>query len=1857
MLDHQGASVLLRLAGSTKAQLHHRRAYLAKPLWQRLTFLFITLVCLLVLIGDFASLKVQADSANPTPVTTVDAASYQSLLAPNSIAAAFGTQLATGTAVATDADPNTPGIQLPTTLNGTTVEVNGVRAGLFFVSANQINYLIPPSTAPGLATVVVRSGDGVVSQGTLTVVNNAPKIFTASQTGAGAPAALVTPDGISYSLTGNPDGSTRPVPAGQVLVLFGTGFRNAAPGSVGVLIGGISSAVAYAGPQPDFVGLDQINVTIPESLAGRGVVDVVVTVGATASNTVNLEIAGASGSTPPTVSGFDVTEALAGQTITIQGSNFSPTPSQNTVRIGAMEAQVTQASATQLSVLLPYGVSTGKVKVQTAQGQGESAANLSIRTSISGTIQSTLGAALQGVTVRLSGTSKLATTNAQGLFLLSDVPPGAAVLEVDGSTVGATPPYPAIVLKMIVQANRDNQIAQPISLQQSSGSSGNVGGSGGSSAQYTLTRAERQKRPAVTITTDGVTLDIPGTATFPNGSTSGTVTVTVLQRDRFPVPLPPRVYSSTFVQITPFETIFSPPASLTLPNSDNIPANSLVDVYAYDTSITPSGFTKRGTGQVSSDGRSIFVSGVVDKASIWSAVPSQIQWTVVKGKVVNANDQPVRHAQAIVRGRNAFTDGNGAFSISDVLAKANETLTVEATHLAPGGIVLKASASGTAVVGGVTDVGTIKLPAAPQLLLALNPQAVALTMGASASLQLAATLPAPAGGYLVNLSSSDANVVRTDVSSVTIPEGKLTAEVSITGVGGGKATITATLADNSAKATASALVTRPAPALSSLSPASGPPFTQITINGSGFSPLPRQNLVSFEQNGQIIIAPPDSLKAIGTTAPTGLLATVPPLLPGNVQVFVVTLDANGVPSAPSNKLPFTVLGPPTIASITPNPAAVGSEVTITGTNFSPIKEENTVLFSIPRLSVPGTNKPIFARGLITSATTTELKVRVPGYAGSGPVIVVRNPKYGLHIDAGITLLDTLGGVPSALFLNFQVRPAPNFMALDAILTNGYPFSHTNSLAATSSRLVAANPGSGEVLIYDISGTNAAAPQLLASLSFTNQPPIEVAAAGNLALASLGPAYGIPTEDRSIQVNDPAADIIDLNTKTKAGTLVIPGPVTFDSRAALSGTTALVATGGTLYIFNVANPSMPVQLGSLSLGTADSTYFSALATNGTLALLAFNGKLAVIDISSPSAPVLKSTIADFRAVNTGTIPFDSDYLEITALTLSGSIAFAAVESRIVSLDLTNPAAPRLLGSGGFSFEAQSLAINGTILVVGSGTEGVALLDISDPAQPFTLSFYDTPGGDPGVVGVASVGNYIYTNEAFAYFNPDPQAPGGLISTIQFAGTPSTPRPIGGLAQSDWVTAGEILTLRGFNLGYKPSDLSVTIGGQTAPVLYANSTSIIETTNQTELTVQVPANLQPSPTPYQVDVNVASDGNLTEMITIVQEAALKRTRSFHTGISGAEAIVRIGSTPYIAVAHDFGGLSLINTETSEIASRLTAGQLRNAAFIQQIGYAQIGSVDYLVVFGFHPTAHTPGIVMINLSNPAKPYVVSDVAIALPASTLPRQAQRASAGNYRLQQNPGSGPDFGFFISRMVTAGTRAYAHTDRLLIFDLSNPAAPVLKGTFAPQTATNEPERTSGVALTGTATLALTTFEGSIYYLNATDPANIQVLGKYVAPPPQPSMPPALFHGPVLFVNATTVVAASISDGGLYFVDFATPANPSLVSKLQAPAFDFALDSQNNLLLMANESGNPFVSPDPANGDFVVVDIKNLSTPRLVTSLITPGSGRSVVMMGPNLYALADGADSPVGLHLISVDPAKFPPPPQIDAVELRTRQR
>jgi uncharacterized protein (TIGR03437 family) len=54
------------------------------------------------------------------------------------------------------------------------------------------------------------------------------------------------------------------------------------------IIGGTIASVLYAGTQGDYAGLDQANISLPRSLAGRGAVDLTLSADGNNSNAVSI---------------------------------------------------------------------------------------------------------------------------------------------------------------------------------------------------------------------------------------------------------------------------------------------------------------------------------------------------------------------------------------------------------------------------------------------------------------------------------------------------------------------------------------------------------------------------------------------------------------------------------------------------------------------------------------------------------------------------------------------------------------------------------------------------------------------------------------------------------------------------------------------------------------------------------------------------------------------------------------------------------------------------------------------------------------------------------------------------------------------------------------------------------------------------------------------------------------------------------------------------------------------------------------------------------------------------------------------------------------------------------------------------------------------------------------------------------------------------------------------------------------------------------------------------------------------------------------------------------------------------------
>jgi uncharacterized protein (TIGR03437 family) len=199
-------------------------------------------------------------------------------VAPGLIISIFGYDLGPTPAEGIVLDANG---RVSTEVSGTRVLFDNIAAPLLYVSANQVNAVVPYGVTPGASTrlqVIFRGR--ATNTLSLPVAATSPGVF-----------AIVNEDGTVNS-------ASNPARAGSVVILYGSGEGQTSPAGVdgsvatevfpqpvlpvSIQVGGRSAAVLYAGAAPGFVaGVFQMNLRVPDGLTGAQALKAQVGAGAT----------------------------------------------------------------------------------------------------------------------------------------------------------------------------------------------------------------------------------------------------------------------------------------------------------------------------------------------------------------------------------------------------------------------------------------------------------------------------------------------------------------------------------------------------------------------------------------------------------------------------------------------------------------------------------------------------------------------------------------------------------------------------------------------------------------------------------------------------------------------------------------------------------------------------------------------------------------------------------------------------------------------------------------------------------------------------------------------------------------------------------------------------------------------------------------------------------------------------------------------------------------------------------------------------------------------------------------------------------------------------------------------------------------------------------------------------------------------------------------------------------------------------------------------------------------------------------------------------------------------------------------
>jgi hypothetical protein len=121
-------------------------------------------------------------------------------------------------------------------------------------------------------------------------------------------------------------------------------------------------------------------------------------------------------------------------------------------------------------------------------------------------------------------------------------------------------------------------------------------------------------------------------------------------------------------------------------------------------------------------------------------------------------------------------------------------------------------------------------------------------------------------------------------------------------------------------------------------------------------------------------------------------------------------------------------------------------------------------------------------------------------------------------------------------------------------------------------------------------------------------------------------------------------------------------------------------------------------------------------------------LAIVDVSAPDAPTLRGTL---------------DTVSAFAVTGSEETAFLADGNSLLAIDVSNPDAPFVTGDIAFPTTAHDVVVRGNVAYVANFTEGVQVVDVSDPFALTLITTIDTPDYS---LAVEAAGSALYVGDA-------------------------------------------------------------------------------------------------------------------------------------------------------------------------------------------------------------------------------------------------------------------------------------------------------------------------------------------------------------------------------------------------------------------------------------------------------------------------------------------------------------------------------
>ena len=835
---------------------------------------------------------------------------------------------------------------------------NGVS---FTVGTDPVISSVSPASGPAGTRVEITGANFGASQGTSTVTFNGtgatPTNWSATSITVAVPAnattgpVVVTVDGtpsnaVTFSVKPAISGLSRiSGPEGATVVIAGTGF-GATQGTSTVTFNG-------TGATPTSWSATSITVTVPANAATGSVV---VTVGGTPSDGVSFTVT-------PSISSLSPIAGPEGATVVITGTSFGAMQGMSTVTFNGVAATATSWSATSITVTVPTGATTGSVVV-TVGGEASNGVSFTVGTD---PIVTSLSPALGQVetTVVIGGANFGAS---QGTSTVTFNGVAATATSWSDASITVTVPAAAATGPVVVTVGGEasNQVTftvtgPPPVISKLKPGDGEVGDSVKIKGEHFGTARGTSK-----VTFNGLLAesrkwdDSKITVNVPAGARTGPVVVTVEGQASNPVT---------------FSVTGSSPSIISLdPTSGEV-----------DTSVTITGVhfgATQGTGTVTFNGVTVATYTSWSDTAITVPVPTTAATgpvvVTVGGQASNGVTFTVTVPAPSITGLDPTSGRTGAsVTITGVHFGATQgtgTVTFKGTAATPSSwsgtsITVPVPATATTgnvvvTVGGQVSNGmaftVVSVPAISSLNPDKGPEGTSVTIEG-------ANFGDSQGASTVSFNGVAATASSWSATSITaaVPAGAMTGDVVVT-VGGE--------ASDGVEFTVT-------PAISSLSPDSGPEGTSVEITGTSFGATQGTSSVTF--NGTA--ATPSNWSDASITVP----------VPAGAATGDVVVTAGG---QASNGVAFTVT--PAISGLNPTSGSEGTSVEITGTSFGATQGTSTVTFNGTAATPTNWSDTSITVPVPAGAATGDVVVTVDGEASDGVEFTVTPAISSLSPDSG-----------------------------------------------------------------------------------------------------------------------------------------------------------------------------------------------------------------------------------------------------------------------------------------------------------------------------------------------------------------------------------------------------------------------------------------------------------------------------------------------------------------------------------------------------------------------------------------------------------------------------------------------------------------------------------------------------------------------------------------------------------------------------------------------------------------------------------------------------------------------------------------